>query len=254
MLLSLQDQLQTLNQVDLQLRGLRSRVDARSRRLDTVTTKLNQFQQQQTELEQQVSRARARVQGLENQVETAEGRINQLRERMNNTSSNKEYSAMLVEVNTLKAEKSKLEEQALELMQEVEQLDTRLAEVRDKAVAQEKVTTAAQGELDEANADIKDRLEELQKERDAAANVIDDNVLREYERLSHTHDGESLAEIEEQNRRRMEYNCGACFMSIPIERVSAVMSNPDTIVHCPNCSRILTISAELREAIVPSKD
>ena len=63
--------------------------------------------------------------------------------------------------------------------------------------------------------------------------------------------GYALAEIEEQDRRRMEYTCGACFMSLPIQVVNATLTAQDKPVTCSSCGRILFAKAELKEALIP---
>ncbi len=247
--MTLQEKLRALHHVDLQVRGLRSRLDARSRRLDNLNAKLAQFQRQHAELTEQLKLAKVQTHNLETEVGTADARIQELRDRMNNVTSNKEYSALLVEVNTLKIEKSEAEEKALEAMDKTEATQTQIAEVDAKIADQQKLVRGAQNELAEAEAEVKDRLDEVTAERDDAAREIDGETLRVYDRLAHNHDGEALAEIEEQDRRRMEYTCGECYMALPIQAVNAAMSNPDALVNCPNCGRILVITSDLKAAI-----
>ena len=247
--MTLHDKLRALHHVDLQVRGLQSRLDARSRRLNALGTKQAQYQCQHDELADQLKHIKAQLHNFETDASAAESRVTELRDRMNNVTSNKEYSALLVEVNTLKLEKSQVEEQALEAMTQVEALETRAAESDVQIADQQKLIAGAQEELTQTQSEVKDRLDALTAERDQAASQIDSETQRLYERLAHVHEGEVLSEIQEQNRRRMEYTCGECYMSLPIQSVNAAMSNPDALANCPSCGRILVIAAELKEAI-----
>jgi len=114
--MGLNDALRELNLVDQQLRGLESRLSGAKRHAHAQQLKLDQLQQQADELRDQLKHSQANAAGLENEIASADAKINRLREQMNAVKTNKEYSAMLVEVNTLKADRGKIEEQALEEM------------------------------------------------------------------------------------------------------------------------------------------
>jgi len=249
--LSVQEQLRELFIVDQQVRGLRSRVDAASRRLTAMRTKLEQLERQAGELNDQFMHAKASAANLETDSKGVDERIEKVRQVMAGVRSNKEYSALLVEVNTLKAEKDIYETRALEQMTKVEELQERADELKTKVDAQAKLVAGAEKEVEEGQAEIADQLGDLEKERAAAAEPIDPDTLALYQKLNDDTEGEALAEIEEQDRRRMEYTCGACFMSLPIQVVNATLTAKDKPVTCSSCGRILYVKAELKEALVP---
>lgn len=251
--MSVQDQLRTLYSVDRQLQALRSRVDAATRRLTATQTRLEQHERQQAELSDQLKAAQAKVSTQENEAASVEARIEQLRQTMSTVRSNKEYSALLVEVNTQKAEKAKYEDAALNEMTEVEELQSRLAVLSTKTDEQRVLVDGAQKEVTEGESEISEQLSELQTQRDAAATPIADDTMGLYTKLIDEFDGEALAEIEEQDRRRMEYTCGACFMSLPIQVVNATLTASITPVQCSSCQRILHASPELIEALLPKE-
>ncbi len=247
--MSLQDKLHDLFLLDQTVRGLRTRLDAATRRHTLQSKKLDQLRQQEAELADQHKRAQAEVASLEHQAADFDQRITKLREQMNTVRSNKEYSAMLVEVNTLKVEKSKLEDQALEKMSVVDDLKARLEEVRNQVQDQAKLVESAQAEVSSAREEVGDQLDEATAKRDAAAAEMPPDVMSVFKRLSDQYDGEALGEVEEQDRRRREYICGGCYMELPVERVNALMTKPDELVTCPSCNRFLFIKQELRAEI-----
>jgi uncharacterized protein len=247
--LSLQDKLYDLFLLDQQVRGLRTRLDAATRRQKLQNTKLDQLRQQQSELSDQLKHAQAEVSSLEHQAGDAEQRVKKLREQMNSVRNNKEYSAMLVEVNTLKDEKSKLEDQALEKMGAADSLKERLAEVQTQADNQAKLVESAKAEVKSAQEEVGVQLADTTAKREAAAAQVPADILSTFERLADHYDGESMGEIEEQDRRRREYTCNGCYMELPIERVNAVMMKPDELITCPSCNRFLYIKQELKAEI-----
>ena len=249
--MSVQDQLTQLYRFDQQIRGLRSRVDSATRRLAAQRAKLDQYQRQASELHDQLLQAKATAANLASDAQATQDRVEKVRQTMATVRSNKEYSALLVEVNTLKIEQEKIQDKELEQMVRVEEIEGRHKEVQDKASEQGRLVDLAQNEVKEGEAEIADQLEELEKQRDAAADPIDAETLSTYRKLIDDYEGEALAEVEEQDRRRMEYTCGACFMSLPIQVVNAALTTRDKPVVCPSCQRILTVNRELKEALIP---
>ena len=249
--MSLQEQLHQLYVLDQHVRGLRSRLDAAERRQQALEKKRDQLHQQQTEVQQQLKHGQAQAAGYEQQASDAEQRMEQLRKQMNSVRSNKEYSAMLVEVNALKQTKAKHEDQALEQMNEVEQLKHRLSDLEQRATEQQKLVDQAVQEVEQARAEVGEKLSDAEAKRDAAAAEIPEEARQLFWRLADSFDGEAMAPVEEEDRRRMEYTCGGCFMNIPIERVNAIMAKPGEPSTCPNCGRILYVDQDLKAALAP---
>ena len=247
--LALQDQLRELFLLDKQVRGMRSRLDAAIRRTQAQQNKREQLQRQHDELAAQLKQVQVKAATLEHQASEMDGRISKAREQMNSVKSNKEYSALLVEVNTLKVDKSKVEDQALEQMNEVDTLKQRVTEMEEKIQEQSQLESMSQSEVQSARDEVGSKLDELTRERDAAAEKLPPEVRNMFNRLADAYEGEALAEIEEQDRRRMEYTCGGCYLSLPVERVNAVMTRRDEVVTCPACNRILYINQDLQAAI-----
>ncbi len=233
---------------DKQLRGLRARLDAARRRHAAQQTRLRQFQQQQHELAAQHRTAQVSAQGLERQAGDIEQKIVRLREQMNTVRNNKEYSALLVEVNTLKIDKGKVEEQALERMEQVERLRGELEAMAAKVTDQDKLTTVAADEVTAAERDLGDELAELQARRDAAAEQLPPELRDIYERAAAVHEEEAMAEVVEESRRHMEFSCGGCYMAIPVELLNTLLSRSEKPVICPSCGRILYLADALRES------
>lgn len=247
--MSLQEKLQQLNLLDRQIRGMRGRLDAAVRRQTAQQRKFEQLQQQTTELNSQLKHAQVQMNAQELQAAEIEARVVKLRDQMNSVTSNKEYQAMLVEINTLKLDKSKIDDQTLEQMTTVEELKQRQEELVQAAAAQGKMATMAQAEVGTAREAVGDQLDELTVQRDAAVTEVPDDARSVFERMSEANDGEAMAGVEEQDRRRREYICGGCYIQLPLEMVNSLIIRPDVLVICPNCSRILYLNQELKEAL-----
>ncbi|MCX5658166.1 MAG: hypothetical protein NTW19_00405 [Planctomycetota bacterium] len=249
----LQEDLRQLFLLDQQLRGMRSRLDSATTRHQRQLKKLEQSNRQKSELADQYKQAQVKVTGLEKQAAEIEQRITTLREQMNTVKNHKEYQALVVEVNTIKVEKGKSEDQALEHMTKAETLKNELDAITADVLAQEKLVVVAENEVKTCRAELGKQLDELTAKRDLAAQELPTDVRVTFERIAVLHDGDAMAHIILEDRKNMEYSCSGCYMQQPIERVSALMSRGSQITCCASCGRILYLEPELKEAISPTK-
>jgi hypothetical protein len=244
--MALNDALRKLYLVDQQVRGLESRVAGARRHAESQKNKLKQLENEMEQLTSQLHHAQASAANLENEIASIDERIEKLRQQMNAVRTNKEYSAMLVEVNTLKADRAKVEDRALEVMGEVESLKEQVAAKEAEIAEQRKVTELSERDLEQRYGEVAERLEQLKAERAEAAAEVPPTELNVFDRLAESFEGEAMAPIIEQDRRRLEYVCGGCYMQIPVEKVNQLIS-ADEMVRCPSCKRILYLEPELKE-------
>ncbi|QDU34203.1 Putative zinc ribbon domain protein [Poriferisphaera corsica] len=247
--MSLQEDLYELFLLDTQVRGLRSRLDAAMRRQKAQQTKLDKIENQLGELRNQLKHQQSAAMTAEKESNEIDEKIKQSREQMNAVTSNKEYSALLVEVNTLKIDKGKAETVALDHLNATEETQKNIDVIEQQVDSQKNLVEAASKDVEEARVAVGDQLDKVEAERAESAKKIPTASLAIFDRLAYEHDGEALAEIEEQNRKRNEYTCGGCYMQLPIERISSTASKPNAITTCPTCGRILFMKTENIEAL-----
>ncbi|MEE9211791.1 MAG: C4-type zinc ribbon domain-containing protein [Phycisphaeraceae bacterium] len=244
--MSLQEKLRRLYNLDRQVRGLQARLDAATSRLDQHQTHHQQINQQQQELADQVKHVQVTANTLEKQAQDIDQRVARLREQMGTVTSNKEYSALLIEVSTLKNDKSKLEDEALEHMSRADELKRDLAELHERIAQQQKMVNASELEVTACQDEVGERLESLTAQRDQAARDVPPEACAVFERLAADYDGDAMAQITEENRKAMEYTCGGCFMNLPVEMVNTLMMRPDALVRCTSCGRILYLDEQIK--------
>lgn len=247
--MSLTDQLRDLYQLDQRVRGLRTRLDAALRRQKAQQTRLEQADRQHAELLDQHKVLQVKAQTLEGQARDLDARIDTLRGQMNNVKTNKEYSTLLVEVNTFKLEKSKIEDAALAEMTKLEALQKDVDAAANKLAEQRKIVEGAAKEVADAQTEVGKELAAAEIERDRAREALPRSAREEFDEAANIHDGQAMAAIVEESRRHMEYSCGGCYMQLPVERLNGLLRGGDEIVHCTSCGRILYIEKSLRESL-----
>lgn len=228
-----------LQRVENRLRAVKTKL-TRCRR--SVIFQENQLRTLQSGLEtkqEEIKLTRVQVDRLELELKSRDEHIEKLRGHLNLARTNKEYSALLTELNTAKADDSKLETQVLELMKNIEADQAACEDIKKQIEAQKEKVDEVRRETESKTAELEQEVAEIQAEWNAAANeVTDKKALAVFERVAETYDGEAMAEVEGWEDNAGTFSCGGCFMGIPAEVVN-VLSSHDDIVRCSNCTRIL---------------
>ena len=244
--MTLTENLLSLFRLERQVRGLRNRLASAERYLQAQDRQLEEFKTEQVELEQRRLQLQATIANIETEGAGIDERTEKLREELNSAATNKQYTAVLTELNTVKLARSDIDDRILEEMEQIDRINEQIGLVENQVVERGKVREIAQSKLKERNADVGQRLSELETEHDAASAVIPGNDLTAFGQLAEIYDGEVMAPIEEIDRRHREYACGACNMHLPFEAVSLLLGATETLVKCSACGRILYLQDELK--------
>jgi predicted nucleic acid-binding Zn-ribbon protein len=195
--------------------------------------------QQQQEMHTRKRQVQAALATLELEIKSIDERLEKLRGDLNSAPNNKQYTAVLTELNTVKASRTALEDRVLSHMEQLETIEAQFATIDGQIAERTKVRDLANAQYEERKTDVGARLSELEHEHEKAAAVIPANVLQVFEEVADLHEGEAMAAVEEIDRKHREYACGACNMHLPFELVSKLSSKTDMLVRCAACGRLL---------------
>jgi uncharacterized protein len=220
--------------------------------LQDLEQKISTFQRQISETPNTVQSLRHELQGLKKaheervahsqeltrQRRTLEGgvdmmrtKLSKLRDQLMAVKTNKEYTAMLHEINGAEEQIRREEDKVLEIMEEMETLEGTLK--------------SAQKELDRKCAEIEGNIKTLESsipglesevaKRIAEKSVVESQIagelLSRYRRISDARKGTGLAEAKDEL-------CSACHVRIR-PQVYADLLRTENIHACDSCSRIL---------------
>ncbi len=242
-----------LFRVEQQLKGLRTRLDAAERYLQEQDKQLAAIDASLKQLKTQCRQLEATAANDEGEANRIETRVAKLREQMNSAKTNKEYSTFLSEINTLKADKGEVDERALTSLNKLEEMRAQIAELDAAKAERKKVRAVAQSDRDERESEIKDRLNELQTERDAAAREVPAGILATFEERVERADeiDDVMAPLEVHDRKRMEFLCGSCQVLLPMEKINSLLGRGD-MATCTSCGCILYVEESVRDAVTPT--
>lgn len=232
------DALHRLQTIETQLRSVREQIESKKRSAQAHQRRIASTERQIADLHQQIRQAQTEVDKMDLDRKTHEQHIAKMREALNKTKTNKEYAAILTQLNTDKADAAKSEDSVLAAMTKVDDLKKQEAEL--KATKEKELTRAA--ELEKAAAEVQTRLagslKDLEAQRAAASAQVSKEALATFERACESHGGEALAVVDQVHPKRPEYICSGCNMSLTLETINALQTK-DIVVQCQTCSRIL---------------
>jgi predicted nucleic acid-binding Zn-ribbon protein len=235
-----------LQSVENLLRAEKAKLTRCRRNVIIQENKIRNLQNALEAKKEEVQLSRVQFDRLELELKSRDETIAKLRASLNNAKTNKEYAAVLTQLNTTKADNSKIETQSLELLKVIEADEAECEEIQKDIDEQKKELEDIRKESERLATQYEAKINEIQTEWDEVAKTIPNEPLEMFKRVAETYDGQAVAIIEQQEGNKGAYSCGGCFMGITAESVNVLMTKDD-IIRCPNCTRIVVLSEKLEE-------
>ncbi len=230
--------LHRLQEIELQLAEVQRRITRKVRACTRQEQALAELDAEIAEHQAQLRASQIDADQQELDAKVREEEIAKLRVALNASKNNKEYSAVLTQLNTFKADNSKVEDRVLSLLNEIDQKKKDIAAVQEQRAKETTKLEGYQAKVRETEDKAKDRLTSLRAERDEAAEAVPPQALELFSRVAAKHDGEAMASVIRTHPKRQEYACDACNMSITIEQVNTILSRDEAVI-CSVCGHIL---------------
>ena len=170
--------------------------------------------------------------------------IEKLRAAQQNAHNNKEYQALLTQINTEKIDKGKAEDEQLKVMEQAEKVAAEVKTLESQIDETSKQHEQTKAELGGKLAELQAEIDRLRPDRDAAAAEVPPKPRDIFERMAEKYEGEAMAAIARPNPRREEYICTSCNMDLVLDIYNRLHTRDD-LVFCPSCKRILYIPDDL---------
>jgi uncharacterized protein len=183
------------------------------------------------QIEERLKLLRAQVKLRENEAKTAQTRIDRLQDQAGQVKNNKEFTALRSEVANARMEMGKMEDEALKIMEAVDQHEKALAAAREERAREERKLAAERAKVDAAIDGLRAGKAQLLSQRPALTKDLPAEPLLLYDRLAGARGGTAVVAIEQ------DY-CTGCMERLTRNDVLAIL-NAARIVHCKSCGRIL---------------
>ncbi|MDD5064005.1 MAG: C4-type zinc ribbon domain-containing protein [Phycisphaerae bacterium] len=230
-----------LQSVENQLRAAKAKLARCRRNVIIAENQVRSLQNAYEAKKEEVQLTKVQSDRLELELKTREEEVAKLRAHLNAAKTNKEYAAVLTQLNTTKADNSKIEAQVLELLKDIEADEAERQNIQNQIDERKQALEQTRKDAEQMAAKYEAEIEEIQAEWDKKMQDIPAEPLQVFNRVAETYDGEALAVVDKQENKTDAYSCGGCFMGITAESVNLLLSK-DEIIRCPSCTRILVLS------------
>jgi len=164
-------------------------------------------------------------------LETGIQKVERLKARTSEIKNNKEYQAMLKEIEAAEQENKAIEDDILGLMEKIDAAAAAIGAAEKNSREEDAAIAAEQKEHEAAAAKVAEELTAAEQEKKEMASRVEPSVFSRYQKLLATKAGTAIVEARGES-------CSGCFMSIPPQVYVNVKKN-ESIITCPQCNRIL---------------
>ena len=210
-----------------------------------------EYQERKTEigeLERDAEAGRMERRTAEAGISDAQEKLRRYQRQINEVTTQREYGALLQEIDTVKGQISSFEEQGLAAMERVEASTQALEE---KRAAFQELEERYQTELERWEGEKPELAREAEALRERVAGLrqeVPRPQLAQFERILERTKGNALAPIRKIDRGRgpAMWHCGVCNYNVR-PQVLVEVNDRGSLIQCDSCKRILYVQDE-REA------
>lgn len=229
-LLELQAVDDEIRRLEHQLAGL-----AEQQRVDELTAQDTVLAEGDVDLSQQLEDVRREQRQAEGEIDALGQRLDEERTRLYEgaLSTAREVQAAEAEIASTTRRRGEHEDHLLELMEQVEALEGRLAELHHARAGLAERITAATAERDAAAQALLVRIAEVRVRRDPITEALPASLLERYTAAAARGGGTGVGELRDNA-------CTACRITFPMSEINTYLTG-DTLTTCSQCGRLLII-------------
>ncbi|HEB51761.1 MAG TPA: hypothetical protein ENI87_00760 [bacterium] len=220
-----------LQKVDLEVSSLTKDLDQLPEEQQRRKRRLDQLERAADEAAAALQQAEVESRSLDTAARDADAQIKKLNERLNVVRNNAEYQATLFEIESVRKDRDVAQEEGLKLLERMEELKVAAESAQAAYDEEKKIYDEFLAEAESLRAERADEVAAARARRDAAADGIPPDLLREYEGLYKTRDHLAVAPVEDAY-------CQGCYNKITMNDVARLMGK-SAVVRCGSCQRIL---------------
>jgi predicted nucleic acid-binding Zn-ribbon protein len=220
-----------LQKIDLTLKRIKEERD----RFPKEMKKLDERQNIEKE---KIQKEREKIESLEKErrqkernLNTEQEKIKRAEGRMFEVKTNKEYQALLSEIETIKEATSREEEEILQILEEIDELK------KDLLKREKEVTTTLE-KIERERKKIQEKMDqgeglwkEQKERREVLSKQLESGLFKLYNTLKEKRQGVGVVNVKGET-------CQGCFVNIPPQMFIEVQKT-NALIRCPNCNRIL---------------
>ena len=228
-------QLQTLIELqgfDAKIAGLESEAARLPRQIEAIQTALTEARKAVEMVKGKLDATRKDLRTREKDLEVANVKRQKLEAKLYEVKTNKEYSAVLLEIEEAKQEKAKTEEDILTLMEMHERLGVEIKDAELRFKTREEQAKQDEAVVRKKLGAVEQELHGQRAERQSRAKELPASLLASYDRISKARGGVAVAAV------TPAAVCGGCRVGIRPQAMQELRTSAALMV-CESCGRYL---------------
>ena len=226
------DRLVKLQNIELEIRKLEQALGQVDRRTAELEAQLNEFTGTVESAEAKVRELTKMSRALDADLQMNQGRIAKSHEKLRAVKTNKEYQSGLKEIEDLQVIVSKIEDDILGYLDQIEVTTQELRDHQARLSTQTGRIDLEKETVRQEAAEAREKLQRLQAEAALLSGQLPAEVLSLYRRVkAKKADGIAIASVGASV-------CRGCNVNIPPQMYNE-LQRVDRLKNCPNCERII---------------
>jgi predicted nucleic acid-binding Zn-ribbon protein len=226
-----------LQKIDTDIYIIRTELKEKPELIKALEDDFEKEKKQLKELEDSLKHLLVKRKEAELELKVKEEAISKANGALSMLKTNKEYSAKLSEIESIKADKSIIEDGILRIYEESDTIQTEINKEKTIVSEKEKGFQTKKKQLDDEIRILEDKLKVLEAQRQQYLTGIDKALLSKYEKILNHKEGLAIVPIRGTT-------CGGCFMNLTTQLVNVIKVQSE-LVECEWCARILYLEDSL---------
>ena len=222
----------------IELQGIDTKLRDLNDLLGDLPSKVDELNQQEESIKNSLVENKERMKELEVESHKGEVRIAEINDKVNKlkdqlflVTNNKQYDALMHEMDHMKEERTTIETETFSFLEEKETLTESVETMESELGSLSNDLIVRREKLESAISDSAEEKSILEQQRSEQVNGIDLNTVSIYNRVFEARDGLAVVNLSGNG-------CGGCGAHIPMQKVTEVRANT-TIHRCDVCGRFL---------------
>jgi len=223
-------QLQT---IDSEIYVLKNEKESKPKEIEAIDAAFEEKKKNLASLEETLLSFHKQRKDKELELASKEISAKKLETQLYQLKTNKEYQAMLQQIQDAKADASVIEDQILGLFEQADKIKNDSSQEKLRLQEEEKVVQGEKKNIHDRIKEIDERIAQLESQRKQITPGIDKKILSQYERILLNRDGLAIVNVKDNS-------CGGCNMFVPPQVINLIRMY-ECIITCEVCNRMLYI-------------
>lgn len=202
-------------------------------KIEQIVSGLKEFEDAINSKKESLAELKKVYRSYDVEIQANSARIAKREEQLRSVTTNKEYQAILKEIEEIKKADSRIEDDTLACLEKIDTAETEVQEKEEEFLAEE-IEVKQQKAVFESDADSERRsLDELLAKRDEVAAKIDSELIKQYEFIKSYARDVAIVQVKDSI-------CMGCNMNIPPQMYNE-LHRENELRTCPHCHRMLYV-------------